>query len=256
MCILFAAIEKHPVYPIIICANRDEFYQRESTQMQWNDREGDKFLSGIDLKAGGTWLGLSELGYFGAVTNIRGSKIQVSSPYSRGELPLLHLKNKSIARTSEQLKTNSNYYQPFNLWFGDLKQRQLKHFNSIHRSFLTLSKGFHTVSNSKNFERWPKMVRGIEHIEKIIESSGTIDTSMLLKVLTDSTQADDRELPNTGISFEWEKRLSSIFIQSEEYGTRACTVILLDHNNNAKVIEQRYGVLGKNLGKSEFDLSL
>ena len=55
MCILFIAIEQHPKYPLIICANRDEFHQRPTQAMHvWQQ---SKKLAGKDLQAGGTWLG-------------------------------------------------------------------------------------------------------------------------------------------------------------------------------------------------------
>ena len=47
MCILFFAIKQHPKYPVIICANRDEFHQRPTQSMHWwtnNDVLADDVL--------------------------------------------------------------------------------------------------------------------------------------------------------------------------------------------------------------------
>ena len=55
MCILFIAVEQHPDYPVIICANRDEFHQRPTQNMHWWPEQN--ILAGKDLQAGGTWLG-------------------------------------------------------------------------------------------------------------------------------------------------------------------------------------------------------
>jgi len=38
MCTIFFAIDKHPTYPFIVAANRDEFYERETSPLQqWDD---------------------------------------------------------------------------------------------------------------------------------------------------------------------------------------------------------------------------
>lgn len=54
MCILFIAINQHPEYPVIICANRDEFHQRPTQNMHfWSE---PKILAGKDMQAGGLGL--------------------------------------------------------------------------------------------------------------------------------------------------------------------------------------------------------
>ena len=237
---------------MIICANRDEFYQRSSEAMHWHNRDGVEILSGIDNEAGGTWLGVNKVFDFCAVTNIRGANINVDNPRSRGELPISHLTQSSIETTRTFLEKESDRYQPFNLWFGNLNQRELIHFNSVQKKFEALGQGFHAVSNSQHYDKWPKMVRGIENIENVISNSHQLDSNELFNILTDSTQAADHELPKTGVSYEWEKRLSSIFIKSEEYGTRACTVILVDRDSNIRVKEKRFGKQGIFLGESEY----
>lgn len=70
MCILFIAVNKHPQYPLIVAANRDEFYARPTAPSNfWTDNSN--ILAGKDLQAGGTWMGISQQGNFAALTNIR-----------------------------------------------------------------------------------------------------------------------------------------------------------------------------------------
>ena len=52
MCILFVSI-----HPLIFCSNRDEFTQRETLVAQSKNFPGNVF-AGLDLLAGGTWLGV------------------------------------------------------------------------------------------------------------------------------------------------------------------------------------------------------
>jgi len=52
MCILFLAINQHPTYPLLICANRDEFHNRPTRSAKfWSDRP--ELLAGKDLEEGG-----------------------------------------------------------------------------------------------------------------------------------------------------------------------------------------------------------
>ena len=62
----------------------------------------------------------------------------------------------------------------------------------------------------------------------------------LLDILTDHRIADDEQLPDTGVPLDIERMLSSRFIRSPGYGTRACTVLTLDRNNRVSFIEQNF----------------
>jgi uncharacterized protein with NRDE domain len=70
MCLILVAWQVHPDYPLVVAANRDEFYQRPSAAAaRWS--EDPRVLAGRDLEAGGTWLGVRDDGRFAAVTNVR-----------------------------------------------------------------------------------------------------------------------------------------------------------------------------------------
>lgn len=84
MCIIFVAYQVHKQYPLILAANRDEFWQRPTQPAQfWPD--APHILGGRDLLAGGTWLGVSRQGRVAAVTNYRDPQ-QREAERSRGEL--------------------------------------------------------------------------------------------------------------------------------------------------------------------------
>ncbi|MDO9515201.1 MAG: NRDE family protein, partial [Syntrophales bacterium] len=56
----------------------------------------------------------------------------------------------------------------------------------------------------------------------------------------DTSRPDDRDLPDTGVGLEWERVLSSVFIQSEGYGTRSSSVILVDTEGDVRFIERSF----------------
>ena len=68
MCFVAVALGVSKNFPLILAANRDEFFSRPAEPMtRWTENPG--IIAGRDLSAGGTWLGLSQEGRFAALTN-------------------------------------------------------------------------------------------------------------------------------------------------------------------------------------------
>ena len=86
MCLILFAWQAHPLYSLVIAANRDEFHQRPSADADfWGDDPA--ILAGRDLQAGGTWLGVTRSGRFAAITNYREPTVpNLPSKHSRGHL--------------------------------------------------------------------------------------------------------------------------------------------------------------------------
>src|SRR5215203_6440835 len=83
MCVIFFAYNQHPEYPLILLANRDEFYARPTERADfWQDFP--EIFAGRDLVHGGTWLGITTRGRFAAVTNYRDPA--ATGKFSRGNL--------------------------------------------------------------------------------------------------------------------------------------------------------------------------
>ena len=62
MCVIYLAYEQHPEYPLILLANRDEFYERPTAPAGfWTDFP--QIYGGRDLVRGGTWLGVAKPGF-------------------------------------------------------------------------------------------------------------------------------------------------------------------------------------------------
>jgi uncharacterized protein with NRDE domain len=70
MCIILWADSLHEEFPFVLIGNRDEYFERETSQAQfWEDNPN--LLAGKDLRRGGTWLGITKEGKFAALTNFR-----------------------------------------------------------------------------------------------------------------------------------------------------------------------------------------
>lgn len=247
MCILFVALQTHPNYPLIICANRDEFHHRPTQPAHFWPPE-HTLLAGKDLEAGGSWLGINKQGFIAGLTNIRDPELIQTGMKSRGELVINALKDNGVS--TRWLTEHSQYYNPFNLLMGD--HEALSCFDSRNRQFTQLSKGFHAISNGALDDIWPKMSRGTIAVEQHICSAPQPDVDALLNIMKDETLASDADLPRTGVSQEWERHLSSIYIQHEEYGTRSTSIILQDKQGATRFTEVRYDGKGRNLGRQDF----
>ena len=125
MCLIVLAWRPGHAQPLLVAANRDEFYARPSQPLaEWPDRPG--LIAGRDLQAGGTWLGVGPGGRFAALTNIRAPG-QALGSRSRGELPLAFLSGQSSIETFLQdLHEQRHHYREYK-WNSVAKQHRYYH---------------------------------------------------------------------------------------------------------------------------------
>jgi len=253
MCILFFAINQHPKYPVIICANRDEFHQRPAQSMHWWPEKENQtaILAGKDLQAGGTWLGLNKQGRFSALTNFRQPQLLDKNKPSRGNLVLQALAKQDDEITT-QLEQEARIYNGFNLVFGQLND--LTCFDSVSQKQKKLTTGFHSLCNGALDDIWPKMALGQAKLSHSINTftAQSLCIDKLFQLMQNEQKAQIESLPETGISLDWEQLLSSIFIVSPEYGTRTTNIITLDDKGNISVYDQSYNTQGECIEKQSF----
>ena len=236
MCLILFAIEQHPHYPLVVIANRDEFYARPAQNAHWWQDHPDVF-AGRDLQAGGTWLGVNRRGRFAAVTNVREPGGMTPGALSRGDLPLGYLQGEVDAQAYlQQLQQRGASYSGFNLLFGD--QQGLYFASNRSSGIERVSAGVYGVSNGGFDEDWPKLSSGREALSQAMQED--IAAPQLMRILGDNQIAADERLPSTGVELDIERMLSSRFIRSAEYGTRACSIVLADRDNRIHFYEQNY----------------
>jgi uncharacterized protein with NRDE domain len=229
MCLLFIAINRHHDYPLVIAGNRDEFYRRATAKLSfWKDRPD--ILAGRDLEAGGTWLGMTRSGRMAAITNYRDpSRVKEHGP-SRGLLVLDFLAGSStppdFCRENEDRMARCN---GFNLIIGDLSA--LYYYSNRGQGPVSrIPEGLHGLSNHLLDTPWPKVEKGKQALAGLLSAPGPLDAGAVFAVLQDRGRAPDQVLPETGVGLDWERKLSSMFIATDIYGTRSSSVILVDRN--------------------------
>lgn len=237
MCLIVFANNVHPNYKLIFAANRDEFYDRPSEQVDyWS--EFPNLLAGKDLQAGGTWLGITRQGRFAAITNFRDLKNHRGDAPTRGNLTLDFLVNDiSPLDYYSSLKETLNQFNGFNLILGTVDE--LFYFSNKTDGLQKLETGIHGISNAILDTPWPKVEKSKRNLKHLIEQ-GDIHPWEVLNLLDDTSLAKDEELPDTGVGLELERMLSPVFIKSENYGTRSSTIITVDKSDNVRFVEKAY----------------
>jgi len=225
MCLIIFAWKVIPGMPLIAAANRDEFHDRPASPAAWWP-DHPNIYAGRDLKAGGTWLGVTRDGRFGAITNVRAPGERNPDAPSRGALVSDYLAgNLSPTEYIASIDADADRYNGFNLLIGD-RDTMLWFSNRGRddpRNGQPLGYGIYGVSNSLLDTPWPKLTRAKAQFASLLCQGAPEET--FFEMLTDTTRANDCRLPSTGISLELERVLSSIFICSEGYGTRASTIV-------------------------------
>lgn len=238
MCLLLLAVQSHPVYKLIIAANRDEYYERPTAPASFWDDSPD-LLAGRDLRAGGTWFGITKRGKIGAITNYRDPASLKAQAPSRGALVTDFLEGEEGPETYlTGLDLKAADYNGFNLVIGT--QDQLFWYSNRGDGPHALVPGLHGVSNRLLDTPWPKVSRGKAALEEILSDQRSPSPERLFDMLLDQSIPDDDSLPDTGVGLEWERILSSIFITSPNYGTRSSTLLLIDQNDHATFIERTH----------------
>jgi uncharacterized protein with NRDE domain len=251
MCLILVAWQAHPDYPLVVAANRDEFFARATAAASFWPYNG--VLAGRDLKDGGTWMGVTRSGRFAALTNYRDPEHHRDGAISRGRLvadflssddtPVVWL-NKNAVRAAE--------YNGFNLIAA--AGGELAWASNVTGDCQSLPPGVYGLSNHLLDSPWPKVQAARSALGKAL--AALPDHQPLFDLLRDDTIHPDDQLPRTGVSLEWERLLSSAFVKAPGYGTRSSTVMLMNRDGSLVFDEQTWLEGGRPGGRIRFRFRL
>ena len=245
---------------LLLLANRDEFYARPTLPADWWP-DLPNIWAGRDQEAGGTWLGVNRSGRFAALTNVREAQLQ-KGQRSRGEL-VTHFLTSSLSPQAylAQVLRQGEDYAGFNLLLGDMTEPAKVGDSDMGQLWYggnrkgaearLLAPGHYGLSNAQLNTPWPKLVRLKEGLSQL----NCADEAAAFALLDDNQPAAVKTLPNTGVSPELELLLSSAFIHSPEYGTRAQTRLCIQ-GQQLEITERSRGSQAELLSIQHLQLTL
>lgn len=121
MCLLAVQYQLVPESPILVAANREEYFDRPSLTPSIQSGK-PRVLCGVDQKGGGTWLGVNQNGLFVGVCN-RATSMPLFGQRSRGSLVMELLRCTSSSRALDKALTElgETQYEGCNLIIADAK---------------------------------------------------------------------------------------------------------------------------------------
>lgn len=248
MCIIGIAHQASGRFPLIVAANRDERHARPTAPAAWWPERPD-ILSGRDLVAGGTWLGITTGGRFAAVTNVFDSE-PAAGLLSRGALVGNFLvATASGAGYGRALEVDGNAYGPFNLLLLDGSGLQ---FASNRRAGRALTPGIHACSNNLPGTDWPKVaVLGAALRDAINGARATAADGARPETDSDpGAAAEDLVTRLLGLLAgpaargTLDSAPESLFIVGDSFGTRCSTVIVVAASGEALFVERSFAAGG------------
>ena len=220
MCTLVVLHRCFPDAPLIVAANRDEYYERPAEPPRLWDGVAPRLLAPRDAREGGTWLGVNETGVFAGLTNR-----PVSEPdrtrRSRGHLVTESLGARSAAEAADRLASLApGHYNPFNLIVADGQEA----FVAVYEGRVNVTEllpGPHVLGNADpNCADVPKVARILGEAEKV--AAGRSDDALERLATLSRTHL-------TGAT-----PLEATCIHAGPYGTRCSTLIRLGGDPDAE----------------------
>lgn len=245
MCLIAFAVGASMRWPLVIASNRDEFLDRPTRPLaRWQTAGGQEIISGRDLRAGGTWLGLTPSGRVAFLTNVREAEPKAGA-LSRGELVTGWLESSRDANAfAASLEKRQHHYAGFNLVLGDMRlndwtwmtnRAATAQVSSWHAQ--SLPPGIYGLSNAALDTPWPKTVALKNALATALDRSETSEDAdagldrlqgLLWSALGNRERVLLSSLPSTGVSEAAEAAFSSAFVEFAErgYGTISSTVVV------------------------------
>lgn len=240
MCLVALAIDLDRRFPLVIAANRDEFFDRAAARLAWWNAAPDMpaILGGRDLEAGGTWLGLTAAGRLGLLTNVRDPKRHDPDAPSRGRIVPEWLAAREPV-DKFWMRTALAGYNGFNLIAADFRLGECYWASNDGSHPQRLDRGLYGLSNASLDTPWPKVESLKAQLGEALSQADSVDALAreLFDALGDRELPPDTDLPDTGVGLERERQLAPVFIRTPDgrYGTRCSTLVITERVNRHNV---------------------
>ncbi len=232
MCTIAVLFRVHPELPLVVAANRDEWYARPATPAQVLD-EQPRVVGGRDEVKGGTWMGVTESGAFLGVTNQRTFREPDPALASRGLLALEAVHRGSVeAMASFFGSLDARDYNAFNVVFGDARALWVGYgrHDAARVELEPLPEGVHVLTNDRiGAPGFPKTERVEALLRPLVRAPWLELSAGLAAMLADHTLPPLERVPEPppGSRFDHAtvQKLQAVCIHTPVYGTRSSTIL-------------------------------
>jgi uncharacterized protein with NRDE domain/quercetin dioxygenase-like cupin family protein len=228
VCLLVVAWQHVDGWPLVVGANRDEWFDRPATAITVLQDRHPMILGGRDERAGGTWMAINEHGVVCGLTNTPMPDGPDPTKLSRGRLPLIAARARTAVDAAHALddEANANPYNPAWLLVGD---RESLHYLAVGPEQSVepqrLDPGLHVLENAAFGVRSVK----VDYVRSALqdaEAGGHLLWDALPGVLGDHTIPD---APSGVHRFpDGRERLEATLapcVHADGYGTRSSTLV-------------------------------
>jgi uncharacterized protein with NRDE domain len=212
--------------PLVVAANRDELYARDTRPPQ---ALAAGVVGGLDVQSGGTWMAVHRAGRFAAVTNQRALEPAVPGVCSRG------LAVRELAEADDPdayvAAIDPRRYASMNLVWGDadrVRVAYLRHDGG--KQVSELPRGVTVLCNDRiGAPGFPRGERLRAAIERALAEGRAWDRLVprLHQALSDHTRVPADEVPASHLPAALGRELTATCIHSPDYGTRSASVFAL-----------------------------
>lgn len=238
MCVVTFRIDPDAEYPFVFIGNRDEEYSRPSLGLHfWLDYP--HLLAGRDILGRGTWLGMTREGRFATILNHPFTSWEADrDKISRGQLANdFLLSDISIEEFTEQLKNSRKSYDGYQIIFGDIKQ--LRYYSNIKNQLVDFeAKQFYSVSNTEDDLSNFRVSHSIELLDRTLDKQFDLDN--LIDILQNPEKHQNFADYPAALDYDEALNASSVFIQSQHFGTVSSSAIMIDREGLVSMKELRY----------------
>lgn len=237
MCTIVMLADVHPEAPLIVAANRDEYYHRRATGPQVLVDGPTRVLGGRDEVRAGTWMGVTARGFFVGVTNQRTGRPADTSLRSRGEVVLAALTLGDTTAVERYVRAlDGRAYNAFNLAFGDAGALRVAYVRREEPlvTVVALPSGVHVLANDRlDSPDFPKAQRAARRVESETLRTRGWDAlaRSLMGVLADHEVPPEETLPpappGSLMPAALLRRLQALCVHTPVYGTVSATMLAL-----------------------------
>lgn len=224
MCTLALFLHSSRRRPLVIAANRDEFLARPATEPM-RVEDDPWIVAGIDLVAGGTWLGINQHGITAGILNRRTNEGIDPTRESRGALCIDALHCRTLAEARDLVSGRAGEaYNPFNFLVASREGAFVAQNQGAEIRITDLPPGLHLLTNlDLNDATCPRIAKSHQLFAAAVPRLEDEDPSALIAhlrgVLSDhSTPLDPRSVGP----------IANLCVHAGEYGTRSSSIVLYE----------------------------